>query len=103
MLQCKAKTLYYNRIEGFLFKIIFSTVTVELTVDFFFARKSSRSLIRKSLRGKFRKNRNIDLENSSLLQCKAKTLYYNHLEGFSLEIIFSTVTVELTVDFSYLS
>ena len=50
---------------------------------------------RTDIRGKFRKNRNIDLENSSLLQCKAKTLYYNCLEGFSLEIIFSTVTVEL--------
>ena len=69
---------------------------------FLFSRKSSRSLIRKSLRGKFRKNQNNYLENSSLLQCKAKTLYYNRLEGFLFEIIFSTVTVELTVDFFFL-
>ena len=59
------------------------------------------------LRGKFRKNLNIDLENSSLLQCKAKTLYYNCLEGFLFEMIFSTVMVELNFsairNFSYLS
>ena len=37
---------------------------------------------RTELRGKFRKNRNIKIENSSLLQCKAKSLYYICLEGF---------------------
>ena len=39
-------------------------------------------------RGKFLINRNIDVESSSLLQCKDKIMYYMCLEGFSLKIIF---------------
>ena len=50
---------------------------------------------RTELRGKFRKNQNFDIENSSLLQCKVMSLYYMCLEGFSLRMIFLTVTVEL--------
>ena len=48
--------------------------------------------VKEALRGKFRKNRNIDVEHSSSFHCNAKTLYYIWLEGFSLEIIFRTVT-----------
>ena len=63
-------------------------------------RASPRFMASAEVRGKFRKNQNIDIETSNLLQCKDKDTYYMCLEGFSLEIISSTVTVELKLSAS---
>ena len=45
----------------------------------------------------FRKNRNIDLECSSLFHCKANMLYFMCLERFYLELISSTFTFKLNL------
>ena len=56
--------------------------------------------LQRRTRGKFLINLNIDVENSSLLQCKDNIMYYMCLEGFLLEFIFSTVTVRLKLSAS---
>ena len=90
--------IFYRNIHSFAIILIYKTLfigqrkavqifTQSDARNFFFSSEIDHRAIRKSLRGKFRKNQNIDVESSSLFQCKDKIMYMCQV-GFSLEMIF---------------